>query len=290
MRDIQIHQNVRRDAPLREGFFALARSVFGLDFAPWYQAGWWTGRYIPHVLTVDGQVAANVSVNLIDTLRGGLPRRYIQLGTVMTDPAYRGQGLGRRLMEAVLERWRDACGGMYLYANDSVLDFYPKFGFRPARETVHSRAFSGGQGCAQALDMDTAQALTLLREHYAQGNPFSALPMVDNFGLLMFYCGSFMKDRVRYIPSQDAVVVAEQEGDVLICHDIFCPAGKDLDAILSAAAAPETGRVELGFTPLSPAGWSAAPLREEDTTLFVLAGKEDPFAAAPCRMPSLSHA
>lgn len=99
-----IHQTVREDAALRKGFFRLAREVFGLDFSGWYQAGWWTDRYIPHVLTVDGQAAANVSVNLIDTLQNGRHRRYIQLGTVMTALAFRGRGLGRLLMEAVLDR------------------------------------------------------------------------------------------------------------------------------------------------------------------------------------------
>ena len=290
MERIVIHQNVREDAALREGFFALARQVFGLDFAGWYQAGWWTDRYLPHLLTVDGHAAANVSVNLIDTLRNGQPRRYIQLGTVMTAPAFRGRGLSRRLMEAVLERWRDRCGGMYLYANDGARDFYPKFGFRPAQEYLHSRPLAGGTGGAGALDPGTPAGLALLRSHYALGNPFSALPMPDNFGLLMFYCGSFLKDCVRYVPEQDAVVVAEQTGESLLCHDVFCPPGRDLEAILRAAAAPETARVELGFTPLETAGWTARPLREEDTTLFVLEGKEDPFAAAPCRMPSLSHA
>lgn len=179
---------------------------------------------------------------------------------------------------------------MYLYANDSVLDFYPKFGFRPAREHICSRPLTGGRDGAEALDMDTPAGLALLRSHYALGNPFSALPMTDNFGLLMFHCGFPLKSCVHYVPEQDAVVIAEQEGDVLICHDVFCPPGRDLESILSVAAGAETARAELGFTPLDTAGWTARPLLDADTTLFVLAGKEDPFGAAPCRMPSLSHA
>lgn len=289
MTQIALHQNVREDSALREGFFALARQVFGLDFAPWYRAGWWTDRYVPHVLTVDGRVAANVSVNIIDTLREGAPRRYLQLGTVMTDPACRGRGLSRRLMEAVLDQWQDRCDGMYLYANDSVLDFYPRFGFQTAGEHVHSRPLTGGENSAGELDVDNPADLELLRAAYARGNPFSALPMIDNFGLLMFYCASSLRECVRYVPGQDAVVAAEQVGDTLICHDVYCRPGRDLGAILRAAAAPETARVELGFTPRNTDGWTVRPLLEEDTTLFVLAGKENPFST-PCRMPSLSHA
>lgn len=290
MGNFVIHQNVREDAELREGFFDLARQVFGLDFDSWYQAGWWTDRYLPHLLTVDGQAAANVSVNLIDTQRCGAPRRYIQLGTVMTAPAFRGRGLGRRVMEAVLDQWRDRCDGMYLYANDGALDFYPKFGFRPAQEYLHIRPLEGGRDGTEALDVGAPAGLALLRSHYAMGNPFSALPMADNFGLLMFYCGSFLKGCVWFVPEQDAVVIAERRGNELLCHDIFCPPGRDLEAILLAAAGPETERAALGFTPLDTSRWAVQPLCEEDTALFVLEGKEDPFAAAPCRMPSLSHA
>ena len=37
-------------------------------------------------------------------------------------------------METVLSDWRDCSDGIYLFANDSVLDFYPKFGFCPMGE------------------------------------------------------------------------------------------------------------------------------------------------------------
>ena len=150
----QIHTNVREDPALRAGFFALARETCDLDFEPWYRGGWWGERYIPYLLTVDGRAAANVSVNVLDTRFQGRPRRYSQLGTVMSAPAFRGRGYSRRLLETVLDRWRDRCDGVYLYANDSVLDFYPKFGFRPGVETVHSRPFSGGRGTARPLDVD----------------------------------------------------------------------------------------------------------------------------------------
>ena len=184
----QIHTDVREDPDLRAGFFALARETFDLDFEPWYRGGWWGERYIPYLLTVDGSAAANVSVNVLDTRFQGRPRRYIQLGTVMTAPAFRGRGYSRRLLETVLDQWRDRFDGAYLYANDSVLDFYPKFGFRPGVETVHSRPFSGGRGTARPLDVDRREDLDLLLDRYALGNPFCELPMLDNRGFLMFYC------------------------------------------------------------------------------------------------------
>ena len=47
----------------------------------------------------------------------------------MTDPKYRGKGYSRILMEAIMKEYEGKVDGIYLYANDSVLDFYPRFGF-----------------------------------------------------------------------------------------------------------------------------------------------------------------
>ncbi|MGE7624770.1 GNAT family N-acetyltransferase [Viridibacillus sp. NPDC096237] len=73
-------------------------------------------------------------VSTIDFIVFGKKKRFVQLGTVMTDEHYRNQGLSRVLMETVLDEWKDKCDMFYLFANDSVLDFYPKFGFVPVDE------------------------------------------------------------------------------------------------------------------------------------------------------------
>lgn len=43
------------------------------------------------------------------------------------DENYRGRGLSRQLMEHIMATYEDI--PMYLSANESVLDFYPRFGF-----------------------------------------------------------------------------------------------------------------------------------------------------------------
>ena len=40
---------VKEDPALCRSFFDLAKRVFGLEFAPWYEAGWWSDRYLPYV-------------------------------------------------------------------------------------------------------------------------------------------------------------------------------------------------------------------------------------------------
>lgn len=225
--DYTLVKQVRDNAPLRESFFALARRVFGLSFEEWHRAGWWTDRYVPYTMVYrDGSAAANVSVNRIDTVWRGEALRLVQLGTVMTAPAHRGKGLARSLMEAVLDDWGRTCDGVYLYANGTVLEFYPKFGFVPAREHVctlplPARGAAPAEGGFARLDMDTQAGRALLLRCYERSNPFSALPMLDNPGLLMFYCSGFLKDCVYYSSAYDLACVATEEDGVFTCCDFF---------------------------------------------------------------------
>lgn len=233
--EFEIRKNVMPDPAARQSFDALARQVFGLSFEGWYQSGYWTESNLPYTLLSQETALANVSVNRLEVLLDGKRRRYIQLGTVMTRPDCRRQGLAKRLMEEVLRDWADRCDGMFLFANETVLDFYPQFGFRREIQYQYTLPVPTARGGARKLSVDSPQDLALLRACYKRGNPFSALQVVENFGLLMFYCGSFLKDCVYYIPQQNAVAVARQEGPVLQCMDIF--GGSDLEEILSQTAA-----------------------------------------------------
>ncbi|MGM1020539.1 MAG: GNAT family N-acetyltransferase [Bacillota bacterium] len=104
--------------------------------------GCWDDQYIPYVLLDGDCVVANVSVSLMNFDLLGENRKYIQIGTVMTHTNYRNQGLSRFLLECVLQDWYDNGDAMYLFANDSVKEFYPKFGFVPAQEYQFNRKAS----------------------------------------------------------------------------------------------------------------------------------------------------
>ena len=127
---MQIIHGYRDDASLRHSFDALAKETFGISFENWYQDGFWTDAYDPHSIVENGQILANVSVNQIDIPVNGKVKHFLQLGTVMTRKDRRNQGLARKLMEYVLATYRDTCDGFFLFANSSVLDFYPKLGTR----------------------------------------------------------------------------------------------------------------------------------------------------------------
>ncbi|WJH35851.1 GNAT family N-acetyltransferase [Paenibacillus sp. CC-CFT747] len=119
----------KKDA--RAALNELAGRVFGLSFEEWYQAGGWDGRYVPYSFLEGHRLAANVSVSRLELVMNGKRHKAVQIGTVMTAPECRGQGLAAALMREVLADYETECDVFYLFANRNVLEFYPRFGFRP---------------------------------------------------------------------------------------------------------------------------------------------------------------
>lgn len=281
--------DIRENPSLRKSFDALAQTTFGLSFEHWFQLGYWTDRYLPHTLVAGGKVVANVSVNIIDSRLGGQPKRFIQLGTVMTDEGFRRRGLSAFLIRQILREWEPNCDGVYLYANDGVLDFYPRFGFERAAETEYSMTISCGKGGAVRLDMTNPADVDFLLARYRAGNPFSELPMLKSEGSLMFYCAQFLKNNVYRI-GDDIAIIAAFEGELMRCWDVFAPADVKLCEILVKTARPDTRAVTLGFTPVETGGFHARTRREPDTTLFWHSSKPDIFREGGRMFPLLSHA
>lgn len=275
---------------LRHSFNRLAESTFGIEFENWYSWGYWTDRYIPYSIACGDRIVANVSVNRMQFDSCGTRKNYIQLGTVMTDAAHRNQGLIRYLMERISEEYEETVDGMYLFANNSVLDFYPKFGFRESREYQHSRPVRGqGERTAVSVPMesggDRAEFLQAVEESTCQ----SAFGMRGNSQLIMFYAAMSMRDCVYYVESERAYVIAETEGEKLILHDLFAPEKVSLDQVIQAFG-KEVKEVCLGFTPAEQEGYRMTELKEEDTTLFVKGNDLEDFWKENKRFPSLSHA
>ncbi len=282
--------SMKEDNALRRSYNRLAEKTFGLSFEEFYQNGYWTDKYIPYSLIDDGKVIANASVNILKAFYNGQEKRCIQIGTVMTDSDYRNQGLSRYLIERILSEWKETCDTMYLFANDSVLDFYPKFGFVKAVEYQCSSPITPTKGCVRKLDMSHASDREFLKRYYSKSNPYSALAIKDNYELLMFYCTSLMKDCVYFLEDFDAVIIASNKNEILICYDIFSDGNHAMIEMVSRVAESQIRTVVFGFTPAEHAAFHSRILEEEDTTLFVLKGKDNWFVNHQMMFPVLSHA
>ncbi|MBC8530702.1 GNAT family N-acetyltransferase [Gehongia tenuis] len=252
---MRLVKQLRDDPVLRQSFFDLARRTFGIAFEGWYEEGWWGGRYIPYALAEGDEVLANASVNRMDFQLDGQPFSCIQIGTVMTGEAHRNRGLARRLMEAVLEDYGHL--PIYLFASDMAKGFYPKFGFRPAKEGRVRLAWSGegtkGTKRVRRLDWRLAGDRELFLSRCRGGNPFARLTQVNGESLAAFYCRSELADCLYFDEAAGRAAAAEFAEGRMILRDIFGEGGGLAEAI-AAFARPDTTEVVLDFLPKEPLG------------------------------------
>lgn len=289
MQSLTFSNTVRQNDTLRAAFNDLTRATFGFDFSDWYSAGHWGELYIPHVLTDGKKVVSNISVNLMRFRIDDVDKNYIQLGTVMTDQAYRNQGLNRSIMERILAEYRDQVDGIYLFANDSVLNYYPKYGFRPVTETEYFLT-RGAFSAAQPYTL-LPVAAEALYEAVSAGtpNPNDGMYMSENLGLYQFWCTMEFSESIYRIPELDALVVADAEDGLLRIHQVIGSQSVDLFR-LAASFGTAIQEVVFGFTPGDRAGLSSRPHKEEDTTLFILGDDLNRIEADGLLFPTFSHA
>lgn len=288
----------QEDRERRLAFNQLAMKVFGhwfemhnLSFETWYQAGYWNEKYIPYTLFEKGIAIANVSVNILDFNVLGNTVSTIQIGTVMTHPDYRHQQLNRLLMEQVLADWEKKVSLIYLYANPTVLDLYPKFGFTPAKEyawygTVnHGLKLNSG---VEKLNMENRDHQALLCQSIRESVPFSKVVMYDNPDLVMFSALTMLKNDIWYLPAEHCMAIATRDEDTLHLLDVYGRQPVALERIVATLALPGTKMVHFGFTPLDCEKYQSSPVVAEDT-LFIR-GEPLPLTDERWMFPLLSHA
>jgi ribosomal protein S18 acetylase RimI-like enzyme len=284
--------NYKEDITLRNSFNSLTEKTYGFNFEQWYEDGYWGDKYIPYSLLDGDKVVSNVSVNIMDFLILGEQKRYVQIGTVMTDEDYRGQGLCRALMEIVLKEWENKCDLIYLFANDSVLDFYPKFGFNVCDEYQYSinKTKEDKSEKIRKMSMDNDKNREFVYNMVCNTISFSKISIKNNISLIMFYCTYFMKDNIYYLEDYDAIVICDFNEDVLYLQDVFSTKEVKLDNIINAMMNEKTKKVVLEFTPNNISSYEKSLVNEEDTTLFIKIGKDKPFKTGDLMFPILSHA
>lgn len=282
-------KDVMEDVGRRAAFNELAVKTFGLSFEAWYELGFCSEKYMPYTLFHRDQAIANVSVNKMEVLYKGKILHYIQLGTVMTDTAYRRKGFSRYILEEVLGDWKTCCDSVFLFANHGVLDFYPQFGFEKEQQHQFSIIVPGGQKPWRKLDVNNVGDQELLLRCYRKRNPFSRIQVVNNYDLLMFYAISVMRNCIYYSSLYDAVVIAQQEKEALNCYDVFCDQELSMTELLTSLADAETITIQLKFTPEARGNIHRSSWKDQEDTLFVLKGKDTVFKDEKLLFPSISH-
>ncbi|HWI48144.1 MAG TPA: GNAT family N-acetyltransferase [Rummeliibacillus sp.] len=256
MVNYQLVSDYKFNETYRESFNELAKLVFGIDFKKWYEKGCWNDNYICYSFADGDQIIANASISKMTIVSNGKEYHAIQVGTVMTHPDYRNQGLSKKLMDHIIEQYEKEYDFIYLFANDSVLDFYPKFGFKRVSESRFSLDISD-------LRRQPAQSITLRRLNTDNKEDYqiieslatkripvsSILGVKNNEHLLMFYFILVFNDAVHYIEEEDVIVIFRQEDTQLHIFDIVSKKRMDIDTILKCIVSTDIEMIHFYFTP-----------------------------------------
>jgi len=171
------------------------------------------------------------------------------MGFYIVKPEYRGRGLLRQLMEQIDRKYAGV--PMYLSANDTVLDFYPRFGFR--RFTEHlpiCRQDIDHPVVPRRLSRDNPRVRHYIRSRVNFSPSFDCLN-TEPVNLFHLYSG-YLNDCLYELQDINTLVVAQQNAATLKLFGVF-----SLQAITwqdLADRLPFSGikRLEFGFMPYWP--------------------------------------
>jgi len=237
MNKYKICENYRDDDSLRNEFFNLVRIVFpNADFENWYLKGYWADNYIPYSILIDNKIIANVSISKMNLLINGKNLKGIQFGTVSTLPEYRKQGYSKILMDYVLNKYQDSTDIFFLFANDTVLDFYPKFGFKRFTECVF-KAKSNLQQLAYSArrlniknKSDISVMNDLLKNRLILTKIFGA---VDYDFITMWHILNVFPHNLYYLKKEDAIFIATDDNDKMHIWDVIFTKPFDIEASIA---------------------------------------------------------
>ena len=242
---------IRKHPQLKQSFFQLANKTFGLNFEQWDALGYWDESYCPYAFEENGEIVANVSTSSGTIILNGTHYQAVQIGTVMTNPAYQGKGLSRKLMENVL---LDVAPEdiVYLFANSTVLDFYPKFGFETRQQATFSLATADltlKPTEVKKLNIDDANERAFLYEMVSQRMPISdKMSVIHNEAIVMFHALENYQDCIYFVPKFQAIVIAKEAKNRLQIIDVITKSKVEIIEVVQSLPI-QAQTIELCFTP-----------------------------------------
>lgn len=296
MEEYKFLKNYISDDVYRKSFSDLAISTFGINFDEWYREGYLGENYINYSYLCEEKVVANVSVNKFNIIYDGKVKNAIQLGTVMTHENYRNKSLIRKLMNIIFKEYEE-CELIYLFANKSVLDFYPKFGFKRVVEgkyEMNLKQLSELQlenNAIIKLDINKDEHITILKKLQEDRFPVSQrLGIIKDKNLLDLYCNCEYGEDLYYITEEDVIVIFRREEDIVKIYDILSKDKFNLDNIISKVIIKNDKKIQFSFIPESSNYKIEFELEDKsDSALFIKEGEEKLKLEDGILFPETSH-
>ncbi len=272
MSQFELVSDYKDHSGLRLSFNQLAKSTFGIDFEDYYQRGFWNDQYVCYSYLDNEKVIANVSASFLEVVLNGSKISAVQIGTVMTHPEYRWKGLAANLMNFVLERYQSEKELLFLFANKTVLEFYPKFGFRPIKQNLFQKNIGMlkiSHNRPRKLEFNNKNDLSLVLRLSSARKPVSKIFGVENAQyLLLFYWMDVFRDDFYYLEGLDGIAVYRIEEEEIHIYDIISKTDLSFAGIIGRIASDKVKRAIFHFTP-DFKDLETESIRYEDDQFFV---------------------
>lgn len=238
MEDLIFLKNYRDDKASRSSLNTLMQLNCGYSLEAWYAMGYWQEQYIPYSFAKGTQIVANISVYKQDILYEGEQKSAIRLEHILLHPQYHYKNLLQKLMEYIIEEYKEQVDFIYLIANEAVTPLYPKLGFRYIEDI---------QTCIQVDKIEQGKAPILVSyENLVQNvkqypETFTVLSkglkskndfLRRNFDYMNIYDLS-----IYYFEEMNTYVTIQIQEDTLNIMDILSKQKIDLDYIITGLKA-----------------------------------------------------
>ncbi|MCL2621316.1 MAG: GNAT family N-acetyltransferase [Defluviitaleaceae bacterium] len=243
---MEIIFNNRNNPAYETMFNDLIQDVFGFSFAPWFEHLPWENCYESHSIVENGVMLSNVCVYKADIVINGKGLQAIQLGAVATRKSARGRGLSRMLMEHILSLYPNT--PVYLYANPSVVGFYPRFGFKQAPMYKPEIGLKIDNDPAKAIkyNFDDPSFVSVLNGERCRSN---IVDCINSQPIQMFHLMASYSNHIYHLPSLDIVVIAKQKDKRLLLADVIAKKPVAFELIKQELPFAGVDTVEFGFCP-----------------------------------------
>jgi len=243
---MKISFNNRNNPEYETMFDNLIQEVFGFSFAPWFQRKLWDEQYESYSIIENGKMLSNICIYKAEMVVQGKTVPTIRLGAVATRKNARGKGLSRALVEHILSLYPNTLA--LLTANPSVIDFYPRFGFKqvPAYRAEIAAAINNNPATAVKYELDVPDFMSLVygRSCYSKIADCINTQSVQMFHLLMEYA-----DDIYFLPNLDVAVIAQQDKNRLFLADVIAKKPVAFELLKQELPFANIEVVEFGFTP-----------------------------------------
>ncbi len=256
---IELISHYHQEEKYRQAFIKFIPKVFpGVSFEEWHQRGYWQDDFHGHAIyDHDSQkILANLSLGLMDIYLDGQLKKGIQLSSAGVLPQARKQGYLKQLMDHVIAIYSDNADLIFLFGNPSVVDFYPRFGFRQEPYYNFKMPHPDDLFCsfvAKRLDIHQPKDWEMIADFTANRSPVTTLFGTTNeANVLNWSLLNPFQDKIWYLPGYDIIVIAETQEGILRIYDILSKEPLEnisFNDILAGISLPATHTVLFLFSP-----------------------------------------